>query len=95
MEAKIVFGIVICHTESQVHQLGIRMTIIKLDNNKLFIHSPIEINAALQQQISQLGEVAYVVTPNKSHNIYLSDWWLASPQAYFYALQGSFINEEI
>ncbi|WP_297476714.1 DUF4336 domain-containing protein [uncultured Photobacterium sp.] len=68
--------------------MGHRMTIIRLDNNKLFIHSPIEITATLQQQLSQLGEIAYVVTPNKSHNIYLSDWWLAYPQAYFYAPPG-------
>ena len=68
--------------------MGHRMTIIQLDNNKLFIHSPIEITPTLQQKISQLGEIAYVVTPNKNHNIYLSDWWLAYPQAYFYAPPG-------
>ncbi|MEC6881749.1 DUF4336 domain-containing protein [Photobacterium piscicola] len=68
--------------------MGHRMTIIRLDNHKLFIHSPIEITTSLQQQLSQLGEIAYVVTPNKNHNIYLSDWWLAYPQAYFYAPPG-------
>ena len=68
--------------------MGHRMTIIRLDNHKLFIHSPIEITTSLQQQLSQLGEITYVVTPNKNHNIYLSDWWLAYPQAYFYAPPG-------
>ncbi|MCP4954517.1 MAG: DUF4336 domain-containing protein [Photobacterium aquimaris] len=65
-----------------------RMTIIRLNNNKLFIHSPIDIPPKLQRQISQLGDVGYVVTPNKSHHRSLSDWWLAYPQAYFYAPPG-------
>lgn len=68
--------------------MGHRMTIIRLDNHKLFIHSPVEITTSLQQQLSQLGEITYVVTPNKNHNIYLSDWWLTYPQAYFYAPPG-------
>lgn len=62
-----------------------RMTIIRLPDNKLFIHSPINITPELQQALAKLGTVAFIIAPNKNHNMYLSDWWLAYPEAYFYA----------
>lgn len=79
----------IWYQDGQFSQLGIavgsRMTIIKLADEKLFIHSPIQLTTQLQLELSKLGHVAMVVTPNLNHHLFLSEWWLAYPSAYFYA----------
>ena len=68
--------------------VGCKMTVIKLDDDRLFIHSPVELNNALKSTIEQLGKIVAVVTPNKSYHHYLSEWWLAYPDAYFFAAPG-------
>jgi hypothetical protein len=68
--------------------VGSKMTIIKLDKSQLFIHSPIDLTPELAASINQLGNVAAVVTPNKNYHHYLSEWWLAYPEAYFFAPSG-------
>ncbi|HIF9529324.1 TPA: DUF4336 domain-containing protein [Photobacterium damselae] len=82
----------IWYQDGQFSQLGIavgsRMTIIKLADEKLFIHSPIQLTTQLQLELSKLGHVAMVVTPNLNHHLFLSEWWLAYPSAYFYAPPG-------
>ncbi|MBU2711035.1 DUF4336 domain-containing protein [Zooshikella harenae] len=58
-----------------------RMTIIRLPNNQLWIHSPIRLNESLQQALKELGEVRYLIAPNKLHHLFLSDWVAAYPKA--------------
>ena len=53
-------------------QLGTRMTIIKLKNDKLFLHSPTKLNPRLIEQIDNLGKVAFIVAPNKLHHLFLN-----------------------
>ena len=64
-----------------------RMTIIKLKNNKLLIHSPIPITPYpnLKKEIEELGEVKYVVAPNNYHWLYLKDFKKAFPNAVSYS----------
>ena len=52
-----------------------RMTIVKLDNNKLWIHSPIAFNKELNDKIKELGDIEYIITPNKYHYSYVLDWY--------------------
>ena len=47
-----------------------RMTVVKLANGKLWCHSPIQPNQALLDSLDQLGEVAYLIGPNKLHYAY-------------------------
>ncbi|GHA32942.1 DUF4336 domain-containing protein [Photobacterium aphoticum] len=68
--------------------VGARMTIIRLENGQLLIHSPIQLTTQLQLTISQLGAIQAIVTPNMGHHLFLSEWWLAYPQAYFFAPPG-------
>ncbi|MGF1760790.1 DUF4336 domain-containing protein [Photobacterium sagamiensis] len=68
--------------------VGGRMTIIRLDNDKLLIHSPVELTTQLQLELTKLGQIQAVVTPNMSHHLFLSEWWLAYPEAYFFAPPG-------
>ncbi len=41
-----------------------RMTIVRLSNGDLFIHSPIALTKALRQQVELLGTVRHLVSPN-------------------------------
>lgn len=68
--------------------VGARMTVIKLDNGKLLIHSPIQLTTQMQIELTKLGSVYAIVSPNMNHHLYLSEWWLAYPKAYFFAPPG-------
>ncbi|MDV5167748.1 DUF4336 domain-containing protein [Photobacterium rosenbergii] len=68
--------------------VGTRMTVIRLENGKLLIHSPIQLTTALQLELSQLGAIQAIVTPNMNHHLFISEWWLAYPDAYFFAPPG-------
>ncbi|PSV01308.1 methanol oxidase, glmU [Photobacterium leiognathi subsp. mandapamensis] len=80
------------YQEQAIKQAGItnnhKMTLIKLSDERLFIHSPIELTASLKAELEQLGTIAAIVTPNKNHHHFLSEWWLAYPDAYFFAAPG-------
>ncbi len=66
-------------------QIGTRMTIIKLKNDKLFLHSPTKLNSKLIEQIDNLGTVAFIVSPNKLHHLFLNSYVKQYPNAIFYA----------
>ena len=51
-----------------------RMTVIKLNDGKLWIHSPIAPNEELFTELDALGKVAYLISPNKIHYAYIADW---------------------
>ena len=51
-----------------------RMTVIKLNDGKLWIHSPIAPNEKLFTELDALGRVAYLISPNKIHYAYIADW---------------------
>ena len=65
-----------------------RMTIIRLSNGKLWCHSPIEPHAELFKEINGLGEVAYLISPNKIHYAYINQWEKAYPKAVSFASPG-------
>lgn len=58
-----------------------RMTIIRLDNGGLWLHSPIAFRPQLLAQIQQLGPVQHLVAPNWLHYAYLQEWQQACPTA--------------
>ena len=69
-------------------QLGTRMTIIRLKNDKLFLHSPTKLNSKLIEKINNLGKVAFIVAPNKLHHLFLDSYAKQYPKAVFYAAPG-------
>ena len=69
-------------------QLGTRMTIIKLKNNKLFLHSQTKLNPKLIKQINNLGKVSFIIAPNKLHHLFLDLYVKKYPNAIFYAAPG-------
>lgn len=65
-----------------------RMTVIKLNDGKLWIHSPIAPNEELFTELDALGRVAYLVSPNKIHYAYIADWKKRYPHAQAWSSPG-------
>jgi hypothetical protein len=65
-----------------------RMSVVRLSSNRLWIHSPEKLNDALREELSMLGRVAYLVSPNKLHHLFLDAWLDAYPEAKSYAAPG-------
>jgi hypothetical protein len=64
--------------EYPIHYAGCdfnaRMSVVRVSDSKLLLHSPCEIDEQTKQTISALGEVAYIVAPGSDIDF---DWFLA------------------
>ena len=58
-----------------------RMTIIRLPDERLWIHSPTEPTEDLRREIESLGPVGFLVSPNRLHTTWLSAWRRLYPDA--------------
>ncbi len=68
--------------------IGARMTIIKFPTNELFIHSPIGLSDKIRRELSHLGKIRYVVSPNCLHHLFLTDYVENCQTALFFASPG-------
>ncbi|MBV7296660.1 DUF4336 domain-containing protein [Enterovibrio paralichthyis] len=68
--------------------IGQRMTVVRLADKSLLVHNPCDLNKPLMLSLEKLGKVSCVTTVNQYLHNTLSDWWLAYPEAYFYAAPG-------
>lgn len=62
-------------------ELGNRMTIIDVGDGALLVHSPIALDDTLKSDVKRLGRVAYLITPNAFHGMFIEDWMKAFPEA--------------
>lgn len=62
-------------------ETGTRMTVVRLTNGSLFVHSPIALDADLRHAVDALGRVAAVVSPSLFHHLYAGEWRTAYPNA--------------
>ncbi|WP_084251320.1 DUF4336 domain-containing protein [Sphingomonas pruni] len=58
-----------------------RMVIVRLADGGLWLWSPVEKTAALEQEVRALGPVRHIVSPNSLHYLFLSQWQVAFPEA--------------
>jgi hypothetical protein len=68
--------------------LPIRMTVLRLADGGLLLHSPTPITAALRVGLEQLGTVRHLVAPTIAHWTFLPDWQQAFPGAAVWAVPG-------
>ena len=69
-------------------EIGTRMTIVRLRDRGLFLHSPVKLELNLRQALYQLGEVRAIAAPNRVHHLFVADYLAAYPQAKSYAAPG-------
>lgn len=48
-----------------------RMTIVRLKNGRLWLHSPVPVEDSMAEKIATIGPVAHIVAPNHFHNLYV------------------------
>src|SRR5512143_2001498 len=69
-------------------EIGTRMTVIRLADGGLFLHSPVKLDPDLKRDIDALGPVRAIVAPSKAHYLFAGDYLRAYPDAVFYAAPG-------
>lgn len=65
-----------------------RMTVVRLRDEDLWIHSPEKLNEQLKQELATLGTVRYLISPNKLHHLFLEEWIATYPEALRYSAPG-------
>lgn len=58
-----------------------RMTVVRLANGDLILHSPIAFNAALAEDLRSRGVIRHLVSPNQFHYAHIGEWADAFPDA--------------
>ncbi|MCG6857268.1 MAG: DUF4336 domain-containing protein [Salaquimonas sp.] len=65
-----------------------RMTVIRLSDGDLFVHSPIHADEDLVAQVEKLGPIAHIVSPNMIHHVSIKAWAARYPDAKTWASPG-------
>lgn len=65
-----------------------RTTVIRLESDELWVHSPGKIYEHVLNELNELGEVKYLISPNKIHHLFLKDWKEKYPNALLYSSPG-------
>ncbi|RIK92978.1 MAG: hypothetical protein DCC71_24285 [Proteobacteria bacterium] len=61
--------------------IGTRMTVVRLPDGGLLLHSPVEADAPTRAAVDALGPVRFVCAPNRVHHLYAGGWKTAYPDA--------------
>ena len=69
-------------------ETGTRMTLVRLADGGLFIHSPIPLGEGTREAVDALGPVRAVVAPSRFHHLSVGEWMRAYPNAVFCACPG-------
>lgn len=82
----------IWYTQAPVSFAGVsmktRMSVVRLNDGKLWIHSPVRLGPALRQTLNELGDVAYVCAPNRFHHLFIEEFIADFPQASLFVAPG-------
>ena len=78
--------------EQPLRYLGValttRMTIIRLVDGSLIIHSPIHLSSELREAAANVGRVRFIIAPNRFHHLSIPDWQQAYPDAQTFCAPG-------
>lgn len=69
-------------------EIGTRMTVVRLSDGGLLVHSPIRLTHELEQKLTSLGRVEHVLAPNFDHYLFVAALKQRYPHARFYAAPG-------
>jgi hypothetical protein len=72
--------------EKPLHFVGTRMTVVRLPDGSLWVHSPVNMNEEDYAELEGLGEVRYIVSPNNFHHFYLKAFCDRYPKAELWAV---------
>ena len=64
--------------------MGTRMTVVRTDSGKLWLHSPFDPGSEVRQEMDGLGQVSYAVCPNRMHHMLVGDILKLYPETRLY-----------
>lgn len=62
-------------------EIGTRMTVARLADGSLWLHSPVRPTADLTKELDALGPVRHIVAPSKMHHLFLMPFAEKYPEA--------------
>jgi hypothetical protein len=65
-----------------------RMTVVRLNDGGLFVHSPVRLEPKLKAALDALGPTRHVIAPNRMHHLFCGDYRSAYPEARLYGAPG-------
>ncbi len=69
-------------------EIGARMSVVRLRDGGLLLHSPVRLDRALRAELDELGPVRFVVAPNRFHHLFAGEAVAAYPGAELYGAPG-------
>lgn len=69
-------------------EMGTRMTVVRLADGGLFLHSPVDLDPDLRAGLEALGPVRDVVAPSRMHYLCVPPYFSAFPEAKLYGAPG-------
>jgi hypothetical protein len=68
--------------------LPVRMTVIRLGNGDLWLHSPTRYDGNLRAELERHGRIRHLVASNQAHWMFVQDWQQHVPDAVTWAAPG-------
>ena len=65
-----------------------RMTVVRFADGRLWLHSPVRFGDDVAEQLRSLGEVAWIVAPNRAHHLFVRHARRMFPEAALYGAPG-------
>jgi hypothetical protein len=69
-------------------ETGTRMTVGRLADGGLFVHSPVSLDGGTREAVDAIGPVKAVVAPSLFHHLFVGEWIQAYPDAVVCACPG-------
>lgn len=69
-------------------RIGARMTVVRLSDGSLWLHSPVPLDAEARAELDALGPVRHIIAPSKVHHFFYAECRAAYPEARGYAAPG-------
>ena len=64
------------------------MSVIRLREGELFLHSPVSLDPELRGELDGLGTVRFAVAPNRMHHLFIGEYAEAYPKLELFAAPG-------
>ncbi len=68
--------------------LGTRMTVLRLSDGALVLHSPVALDPELRDQLLRLGSPRFAIAPNRFHHLFIGQYRKAFPEVQLFAAPG-------
>lgn len=69
-------------------EVGCKMTVVRLADGNLWLHSPVALDAELRRELESLGPVRYAVAPNRFHHLHAGEVERLYPEARLFIAEG-------